>query len=77
MRAANLDYLTEREREALMANPTGTLLIRHHASYHFSAVNNSWLCDPKSAGPVLFSTEDLAKLLRDDTGRFDGPRGAC
>ncbi len=56
MRVADLDYLTMCEREALIANPTVTCVARH----------DGYLCDPKSTGPVLLTTEGLVHLLRND-----------
>ena len=55
MRVAELDYLTKREREALVTNPTGTSCLIRHEKYHISAVKCGYLCDPQLASPVLLT----------------------
>ena len=66
MHAADLEYVTPKERPLLL-NTREPFVVRVE-SYHFVTVvtvQDRFLCDPKSEGPVPLTAEGLTGLLRD------------
>jgi hypothetical protein len=64
MHAADLEYVTPKERPLLL-NTREPFVVRVE-SYHFVAVvtvQDRFLCDPKSEGPVPLTAEGLTGLL--------------